>query len=103
MRISDLVYGRTFQGRILLDYALKLHQAAIRARDRFNVRGQIPSDKTINDMIDELIEIKRRCNSNLSSNRPTKIAQQVTSICDEIFSVLSEINPSILDENLKGK
>ena len=103
MRISDLVYGRTFQGRILLDYAFKLHQAAIRTRDRFNVGGQIPSDKTINDMIDELIEIRRRCNSNLSSNRHTKIAQKVIGICDEILSVLSEINPSILDENLKGK
>jgi hypothetical protein len=92
-----------FSGKILMKDANSLLSAAIRARDRYNLNGLRPSDSSIMDMAILVTEIKKRCESNLNSNRPTKIAETTIQICDKIFSVLSEINPSILDENLKGK
>jgi hypothetical protein len=103
MRASDIIYGKAFHGKILLEEATKLLGAALRARDRYYHNGQPPSQDSIMAMATITTEINRRCDENLNSIRPRKITEKIKNICGEIFTVLSDINSSILDENLKGK
>ena len=103
MKIGDLIYDRTFQGKFLLNETKKILNAALQARDRYFRGEPIPSSTTILDMIDIVTEINNRCIKNLNSSRPRIIAHTTNILCNEIFSVLSEIYPSILDENLKEK
>ena len=103
MRASDMIYGKTFHGKILLAEATILLRAALRARDRYYHNGQSPSQESMANMATITTEINRRCDKNLNSIRPRQITEKIKSICGEIFTILSEIDPSVLDENLKGK
>jgi hypothetical protein len=103
MRASDIIYGKTFHGKILLGEATELLGAALRARDRYQHNGQCPSEKSMSGMVNVTTEINRRCDKNLKSTRPRQIAEKIKNICGEIFTVLSDIDSSVLDENTKGK
>jgi hypothetical protein len=102
MRINEF-YGETFKGRILLSDAKRLLNVAIYERDGYLYKKITPSNDLITNIVNITTEIKKLATRNLNSSRPRRIAETVSDICNEIFSVLSEIDSSILDENTKGK
>ena len=103
MKISDIDLHSTYPQRRRDEISKAILHEANSLRD-IHLRNPKPNNISIAKTIFNFTEVLlSKCIRAKNTRKDSSSNRTAIEDCYQIFSVLSEINPSILDENLKGK